>query len=323
PFNPVGDPTTKHIRLPPTPTSGLQPSRFSEPCFALSMLRRGNALDRQIVTIDRIVVIGSSDTDISLLERLAFAKSRFLLLLTLVSPQYQRDADLEEKFEESQYESIADSDGRKPKYQLIQEKDDEIMGRGQGGEKYDWGIDCEGYDVCAENETLLKINVEISISPIIARTSCIPGTQEIVQIALLLSAKADPQREKDIQIELFDNEKKTSCTSTICSEFMQLFAATLFNLGLQKYIYEVPGVVLNINLKKREQTLTEESIDPYDMHIISAGIQDQNLKRLPQTIAENDIHVAVADGAITMNDEADAIRLQRFIHKPKQPGGKK
>ncbi|KAA6387692.1 MAG: hypothetical protein EZS28_016783 [Streblomastix strix] len=39
PLGPVGDPTTKHIRPPPTPTSGLQPSRFSQPCFALSMLR--------------------------------------------------------------------------------------------------------------------------------------------------------------------------------------------------------------------------------------------------------------------------------------------
>ncbi|KAA6388763.1 MAG: hypothetical protein EZS28_015713 [Streblomastix strix] len=64
PLGPVGDPTTKHIRLPPTPTSGLQPSRFSEPCFALSMIRRGNALDRLIVTNGRIVVIGSFDNDI-------------------------------------------------------------------------------------------------------------------------------------------------------------------------------------------------------------------------------------------------------------------
>ncbi|KAA6361019.1 MAG: putative E3 ubiquitin-protein ligase Itchy, partial [Streblomastix strix] len=88
PLSSVGDPTTKHIRPPPTPTSGLQPSRFSEPCFALSMLRRSNALDRQIVTNGRIVVIGSSDTGISVLERLAFAKSRFFSSFTLVSPQY-------------------------------------------------------------------------------------------------------------------------------------------------------------------------------------------------------------------------------------------
>ncbi|KAA6359427.1 MAG: hypothetical protein EZS28_045046, partial [Streblomastix strix] len=291
PLGPVGDPTTKHIRPPPTPTSGLQPSRFSEPCFALSMLRRGNALDRQIVTNGRIVVIGSSDTGISVLERLAFAKSRFFSSLTLVSPQClpclestiipppafhhqpfvepypngmsvmgitkqiklkqlqkdQPDAELEEDFEESQYGSSADSDGRKPKYQLIKEKDDDIMGRGQGGEKYDWGIDWEGYDVCEEDETLLKIDVDITsdeykesvkrkkeraaflrqvyeqkvysqhrllhpipVPPIIARAAGIPGTQEIVSIPPLWSAKVDPQREKDIQIELLDNEKKVS-----------------------------------------------------------------------------------------------------------------
>ncbi|KAA6371845.1 MAG: hypothetical protein EZS28_032627 [Streblomastix strix] len=115
PLGPVGDPTTKHIRPPPTPTSGLKPSRFSEPCFALFMLRRD-----------------------------------------------ELNTELEEDFEESQYGSSADSDGRKPKYQLIKEKDDEIMGRGQGGEKQDWGIDWEGYDVCEEDETLLKIEVDIT-----------------------------------------------------------------------------------------------------------------------------------------------------------------
>ncbi|KAA6310569.1 MAG: hypothetical protein EZS28_056290, partial [Streblomastix strix] len=31
----------------------------------------------------------------------------------------------------------------------------------------------------------------------------------------------------------------------------------------------------------------------------------------------------VVDQAIAMNDEADAIRLQRFILKPIQPSGKK
>ncbi|KAA6384293.1 MAG: putative E3 ubiquitin-protein ligase Itchy [Streblomastix strix] len=46
-------------------------------------------------------------------------------------------------------------------------------------------------------------------------------------------------------------------------------------------------------------------------------------KKLPQTISQKQFDVDVADGAITMNNEADAIRLQRFIHKPTQPGGKK
>ncbi|KAA6386718.1 MAG: hypothetical protein EZS28_017758, partial [Streblomastix strix] len=158
PLGPVGDPTTKHIRPPPTPTSGLQPSRFSEPCFALSMLRRGYALDRQIVTNGRIVIIGSSDNSISVFERLTLAKSRFFSSLTLVSPQClpclestiipppafhhqpffeqypngmsvmgvtkqiklkqiqkdQPDAELEEDFEESQYESIADEENTRP-----------------------------------------------------------------------------------------------------------------------------------------------------------------------------------------------------------------
>ncbi|KAA6359531.1 MAG: hypothetical protein EZS28_044942 [Streblomastix strix] len=138
------------------------------------------------------------------------------------------DSELVEDFEESQYRQSADSDGRKPKYQLIKEKDDEIMGQGQGGEKYDWGIDLEGYDVCEEVETLLKIDVDITsdeykesvkrrkrkscihktIPPIIARAAGIPRTQEIIQIPPLWSAKVDPQREKDILIELLDNEKK-------------------------------------------------------------------------------------------------------------------
>ncbi|KAA6394990.1 MAG: hypothetical protein EZS28_009479 [Streblomastix strix] len=203
PLGPVGDPTTKHIRPPPTPTSELQPSRFSEPCFALSILRRCNALDRQIVTNGRIVVIGSSDTGISELERLTFAKSRFYSqLLTQVSPQclpclestiipppafyhqpfvepypngmsamsvtkqiklkqlqkYQPDAELEEHFEVLLYGSSADSDGRKPKYQLIKEKYDEIM-----------------------------------VPPIIARAAGIPGTQQIVLIPPLRSAIVDLQ----------------------------------------------------------------------------------------------------------------------------------
>ncbi|KAA6357341.1 MAG: hypothetical protein EZS28_047133 [Streblomastix strix] len=120
----------------------------------------------------------------------------------------QPDAELEEDFEESQYGSSVDSNYRKPKYQLIKEKDDEIMGRGQGGEKYDWGIDWEGYDVCEEDETLLKIDVDITIPPIIARAADIPGTQEIVPLPPLWSAKVYSQREKDIQIELLDNVKK-------------------------------------------------------------------------------------------------------------------
>ncbi|KAA6404040.1 MAG: hypothetical protein EZS28_000440 [Streblomastix strix] len=87
PLGPVGDPTTKHIRPPPTPTSGLQRSRFSEPCFALSMLRRGNALDRQIVTNGQILNIGSSDNRLFILEVLSFAQSRFFSSLTHVSSQ--------------------------------------------------------------------------------------------------------------------------------------------------------------------------------------------------------------------------------------------
>ncbi|KAA6382700.1 MAG: hypothetical protein EZS28_021772 [Streblomastix strix] len=55
----------------------------------------------------------------------------------------------------------------------------------------------------------------------------------------------------------------------------------------------------------------------------SCWIIRSNIKIISKPIAENDFYVDVADGAITMNDEADAIRLQRFIHKPTQPGGKK
>ncbi|KAA6371846.1 MAG: hypothetical protein EZS28_032628 [Streblomastix strix] len=100
-------------------------------------------------------------------------------------------------------------------------------------------------------------------------------------------------------------------------------AATLSDLGLQRYIEEIPGVVLNIDREKREIILEDGSLVPYDMLIIAAGLQDQTLKRLSQPIAENDFHVDVADGAITMNDEADATRLQRFIYKPTHTGGKK
>ncbi|KAA6395727.1 MAG: hypothetical protein EZS28_008748 [Streblomastix strix] len=75
-------------------------------------------------------------------------------------------------------------------------------------------------------------------------------------------------------------------------------AATLAGLGLQRYIEEIPGVVLNIDFEKRELMLA-------------------------RWIIKNDFHVDVSDGAITMKDEADAIRLQTFIHKPTQPGEKK
>ncbi|KAA6374667.1 MAG: hypothetical protein EZS28_029806 [Streblomastix strix] len=196
------------------------------------------------------------------------------------------------------------------------------------------------------------------------KAACIPGTQEIEPIPPLLSAKVDPQREKDIQIELLDNEKKKPTTqygsinsitnttsapigsqitnqpgsiipsvtgnipateypasfisvtpSTHHSQFViptpfrppapALFvvnscnytAATLAGFGLQRYIEEIPGVVLNIDREKRELMLADGSL--------------------------NKLHLDAADGAITMNDEADAIRLQRFIHKPTQPGGKK
>ncbi|KAA6398280.1 MAG: hypothetical protein EZS28_006188 [Streblomastix strix] len=99
-------------------------------------------------------------------------------------------------------------------------------------------------------------------------------------------------------------------------------AATLAGLELQRYIEEIPGVVLNIDRQKQELILADESQVPFDKLIIAAGLQDQILKRLSQPIAESDFHVDIADGAITMNDEADVIRLQRFIHKPTQPGGK-
>ncbi|KAA6387690.1 MAG: hypothetical protein EZS28_016781, partial [Streblomastix strix] len=74
------------------------------------------------------------------------------------------------------------------------------------------------------------------------------------------------------------------------------------DLGQQRYIEEVPGVVLNIDREKRELILADGLLVPYE---------------------KNDFHLDVADGAITMNDKADAIRIQRFIHKPTQPGGKK
>ncbi|KAA6388762.1 MAG: hypothetical protein EZS28_015712 [Streblomastix strix] len=100
-------------------------------------------------------------------------------------------------------------------------------------------------------------------------------------------------------------------------------AATLAGLGLQRYIEEVPGAVLIIDLEKRELIIADGSLVPQDMLIIAAGLQDQTLKRLSHPNAQNDFLVHVVDGTIVMNDEVDAIRLQRFIHKPTQPGGNK
>ncbi|KAA6395427.1 MAG: hypothetical protein EZS28_009046 [Streblomastix strix] len=54
------------------------------------------------------------------------------------------------------------------------------------------------------------------------------------------------------------------------------------------------------------------------MIIIEARIKDLTLKILPQPNADNIFRLDVADGAITMNDEADAIRFLRFIRKPTQ-----
>ncbi|KAA6377451.1 MAG: hypothetical protein EZS28_027021, partial [Streblomastix strix] len=287
----------------------------------------------------------------------------------------QPDAEFDEDFEKSQYGSSADSDGRKPKYQLIKEKDDEIMGRGQDEIllKIDVDITSDEYKESVkrkkERDTFLRQVFEqkvysqqrllhsIPVPPIIARAAGIPGTQDIVPIPPLWSKKVDPQREKDIQIELLDNEKKVIPGNIPATEYPAslinvtpsthhfqfvipthfrppapaLFvvnscnytAATLTVFGLQRYIEKVPGVVLNIDREKRELILADGSLDPYDMLIIAIGLQDQILKRLSQPFAKNDFHVDVADGAITMNDEADAIRFQSIIHKPTQPGGKK
>ncbi|KAA6395457.1 MAG: hypothetical protein EZS28_009015 [Streblomastix strix] len=348
----------------------------------------------------------------------------------------QPNAEFEVDFEESQYGSSADSDG-------VCEEDKTLR-------KIDVDITSDDYNESVKRKKVRFVFLRqvyeqkvysqhrllhpLPIPPIIARAAGIPGTQEIVPIPPLWSAKVDPQREKDIQIELLDNEKKMSdysqqkqqtplllsnyslkpITKYRCAnsttratapqigslitnqpgfiskfpEYIQqpdslllpnktknssiipsvpgnipateypasfvnvtpsihhslfviptpfrppapaLFvvnsfnqtAATLYNFGLQRYIEEIPGVVLNIDRKKRELILADGSLIPYDLLIIAAELQEQTLKKLSQPIAENDFHLDVADGAITMKDEADAIRFQRFFHKPTQPGRKK
>ncbi|KAA6385100.1 MAG: hypothetical protein EZS28_019372, partial [Streblomastix strix] len=197
PYGSEGDPTTKNIRPPPTSTSGLQPSRFSEPCFALSMLRRGNEFDRQIVNNGRIVVIGSSDIEISVLERLTFAKSRIFSSLTLLSPQCLPCL-----------ESTIIPPPAFHHQPFVEPYPNGIIQRICKKKKERAAFLRQVYDkkVYSQHRLLQPIQVP----PIIARAAGIPGTQEIVPIPPLWSAKVDPQREKDIQIELLDNEKKVS-----------------------------------------------------------------------------------------------------------------
>ncbi|KAA6371730.1 MAG: hypothetical protein EZS28_032745, partial [Streblomastix strix] len=76
-------------------------------------------------------------------------------------------------------------------------------------------------------------------------------------------------------------------------------------------------------IEKQRLKLGQEPFFPYDLIIFEAGLKDQTLKILSQPITENYFHADVVDRAISMNDEADDIRLQRFIYKPTQPGGKK
>jgi hypothetical protein len=69
--------------------------------------------------------------------------------------------------------------------------------------------------------------------------------------------------------------------------------------------------------------LSSGLIYSYDILILATGLQDQTLKTLPQPQADKDYPVDIADGAITLNDEADALQLARFLHTPTQPGGEK
>ncbi|KAA6400960.1 MAG: hypothetical protein EZS28_003523 [Streblomastix strix] len=241
-FGPVGDPTTKHIRPPPTSTSGQQRSRFSELYFAFSMLRRGNALDRQIVTNGRIVVIGSSDINISILERMIFAKSRFFLSLTLVSPQCLRCL-----------ESTIIPPPAFHHHPFV-----------------------EFYPN------------EISIIPSVPGN--IPATE---QPASFINVTPSTHHSLFVIPTPFRPPAPALFVANSCN----YNPATLAGLGLQRYIEEVPGAVLNIDLEKRELMFADGSL--------------------------NYFCVGIADGSITMNDEDDAIRLQTFIHKPTQPRGKK
>ncbi|KAA6377287.1 MAG: putative E3 ubiquitin-protein ligase Itchy [Streblomastix strix] len=74
-------------------------------------------------------------------------------------------------------------------------------------------------------------------------------------------------------------------------------------------------------IDKQRLNLEQGPFFLYDMITIEAGIKDLTLKILPQSIADNKFHLDFIVGKNSMNNEADAIRLQRFIHKPTQPGG--
>ncbi|KAA6387476.1 MAG: hypothetical protein EZS28_016998 [Streblomastix strix] len=295
------------------------------------MLRRCNALDRQIVTNGRIIVIKSSGTGISELERLTFTKSCFFSSLTLVKPQRLPCLEstiipppaFQHQHFVKPYPNGMSIMGVTKQIKLKQIQKD------QPGAELEEDFEESQYGSCADSD----------VPPTIARAVGIPGTQEIVPIPPLWSVKVDPQREKDIQIELLDNEKKlkdysklkqqkssklsnffyksinkqgrTNSTTNTTSAPIGSLITNQPDLGLLRCIEEVPGVVLNIDREKREIILEDGSLVPFDMLIIAAGLQDYTIKRLSQSIAKNNFHVDVADRAITMNDEADAIRLQR------------
>ncbi|KAK2947660.1 putative Adenylate kinase [Blattamonas nauphoetae] len=102
-------------------------------------------------------------------------------------------------------------------------------------------------------------------------------------------------------------------------------ADNLAGIGLERFVNTVNGHVLNIDREKREIYLEDSSVIMYDILVIATGLQDQTLKRLPQPLvsADEDYHVDIAEGAINLNDEADALRLHRFLFTPTQPGGKR
>ncbi|KAA6379516.1 MAG: hypothetical protein EZS28_024958, partial [Streblomastix strix] len=236
-------------------------------------------------------------------------------------------------------------------------------------------------------------SADSDVPPIITRAARISGTQEIVPIPPLWSAKIDPQREKDILIELLDNEMKVSdysqqkqksasqlsnysqkpvnkqgrTNSTTITSFTQIGSLITNQPGffskVPQYIQQpdssfhqiitkkgsiIPSIPGNIHAT--EQPTSFIRVTPSKHHslfvipipfrppapeiqvvnscnytaaTLTGWIIRSNIKILPQPIAENDFRLDIADGAITLNDEADAIRLQKFIHKPTQPSGKK
>jgi NADH dehydrogenase FAD-containing subunit len=91
---------------------------------------------------------------------------------------------------------------------------------------------------------------------------------------------------------------------------------TLADLHFRHSILTVNCRLLNIDRDNQHILLQDGSVLPYDVLLLSKGLQDQTLKRLPLPKAENDYPMDIFEGTITLNDETDALANARFLHIP-------